>query len=106
MKKEKKRLENVVLIQDVRTGNIIEQKVDFNEIKRKQIEEKSRKKCQAFLDIVPTKKMVTIHENDIKTQGVNDYFDFNTEKTIDLGNVKTTKQNHEPTKLSKLDLIF
>jgi len=71
---------------------LFEQKVDFNEIKRKQIEEKSKKKCQAFLDIVPTKKMTTIHENDIKTQGVNDSFDFNTEKTIDLGNIKT---NHK-----------
>jgi hypothetical protein len=106
MKKEKKRMENIVLIQDTRTGSIIEQKVNMKEIRQKQIEEKSRKKCEAFMNIVPKRKMDSINESELQKKNVHEYFDEFNEKIIEINNIKPMKQKYEETKLSKLDLIF
>lgn len=106
MKKEKKRMEDIVLIQDTRTGSIIEQKVNMKEIRQKQIEEKSRKKCEAFMNIVPKRKMDSINESELQRKSVQEYFDGFNERTIEISDVKPQRQKYGETKLSKLDLIF
>jgi len=106
MKKEKKRMEDIVLIQDTRTGSIIEQKVNMKEIRQKQIEEKSRKKCEAFMNIVPKRKMDSINESELQRKNVQEYFDGFNERIIEISDVKPQRQKYGETKLSKLDLVF
>ena len=70
------------------------------------IQKKSRKKCEAFMNIVPKRKMDSINESELQRKNVQEYFDGFNERTIEISDVKPQRQKYGETKLSKLDLIF
>jgi len=101
-KKEKKRMKNIVLVEDTSTGTIVEQKIlkdDKDSVKNLYI----KKKCDAFINFTPKSKSTTIEQSDIANGKVTDYFDNNSTKMIDVGNNRSNKTKHT---LSKIDLIF
>jgi len=96
-KKEKKRLEGIVLVQDTSTGTVVEHKI--KKVDQEQIrEEKNRKKCEAFQTIVPK-----ITKQSVPQTPISDYFEGSEERIINLSEKREVPKY---SKLSKLDLIF
>ena len=102
--KEKKRMENIVLIEDTSTGTLVEHKIT-KEDKLEKKNEKSRYKSEAFMNFTPKIKPKTFEQIDTINSKITDYFDNNSTKMIEINqsNRKREKKTHT---LSKLDLIF
>ena len=102
--KEKKRMENIVLVEDTSTGTLVEHKITKDDQLEKK-NEKSRYKSEAFMNFTPKIKPKTFEQIDSMNSKITDYFDDNSTKMIEINqtNRKREKKTHT---LSKLDLIF
>jgi len=107
--KEKKRMENIVLVEDTATGTIVEQKITKDD-KDSVRNEKSRKKCEAFMNFTPKSKGRTLEQDDVRNSKVTDYFEKAPTKVVDMSQTNSKNSNRGNKKvgysLSKIDLIF
>jgi ABC-type proline/glycine betaine transport system substrate-binding protein len=106
--KEKKRMENIVLVEDTATGTMVEQKITKEDIDSVR-NEKSRKKCEAFMNFTPKSKGRTLEQDDVRNSKVTDYFEKAPTKMVDMS--QSSKNSNRGNKkggysLSKIDLIF